>query len=58
MIRVIGRLKQGKATELIHEVAGNLAKYESTGWEVEEVKDQPIFLSASSLLNFRSPYFS
>lgn len=55
---MIGRLKQGKATELIHEVAGNLAKYESTGWEVEEVKDQPIFLSASSLLNFRSPYFS
>jgi len=32
---VIGRIKRGKATELIHEVDAKLAKYEPTEREVE-----------------------
>lgn len=49
-----GRIKRCKATELIHKVDANLAKDESSGWEVKEVKDLPAFLSVSSLLNFIS----
>lgn len=55
---MIEKIKRGKATEFIHEVVANLGKYESTRWEVEDIKDLPVFLSASSCLNFHSPCFS